>query len=83
VSNLGQRRHSIRVVIDMPYKIICWIPVEPDEPEIYPTRKEALRVLENYALMQPENIFRIVRVHPGEYRSYSRRERIQKEKAIE
>lgn len=35
----------------MPYKIVCWIPVEPDQPEIYPTRKEALRDLENYALM--------------------------------
>ena len=47
--------------------IVCWIPVEPDQPKIYPTRKEALRDLENYALMQPENIFRIVRVQPGEY----------------
>ena len=51
----------------MPYKIVCWIPVESDQPEIYPTRKEALRDLENYALMQPENIFRIVRVQAGEY----------------
>jgi len=48
----------------MPYKIVCWIPVEPDQPEIYPTRKEALRDLENYALIQPENIFRIVKVQP-------------------
>ena len=54
----------------MPYKIVCWIPVEPDQPEIYPTRKEALRDLENYALMQPENIFRIVRVQHGEFRDY-------------
>ena len=62
----------------MPYKIVCWIPVEPDEPEIYPTRKEALRDLENYALMQPENIFRIVRVQPGEYQPYSGGERMKK-----
>jgi hypothetical protein len=62
----------------MPYKIVCWISVEPDEPEIYPTREEALRDLENYALMQPENIFRIVSVHPVEYRSYNRRERVEK-----
>ena len=27
------------------YKIVCWIPVEPDEPGIYPTREEALREL--------------------------------------
>ena len=54
----------------MPYKIVCWIPVESDQPEIYPTRKGALRDLENYALMQPENIFRIVRVQPQEYRRY-------------
>jgi hypothetical protein len=59
-------------VIEMPYKILCWIPVEPDEPEIYPTRKEALRDLENYALIQPENIFRIVKVQPQEYRPCSR-----------
>jgi hypothetical protein len=67
----------------MPYKIVCWIPVESDQPEIYPTRKEALKDLENYALMQPENIFRIVRVQPGEYRSYNRREMVERRKVIE
>ena len=45
----------------MPYKILCWIPVEPDEPDIYPTRKEALEDLANYELMQPENIYKVVR----------------------
>jgi hypothetical protein len=56
------------------------IPVEEENPELYETRELALRDLENYALMQPENIFRIVRVQSGEYRSYSRRERVEKEK---
>jgi hypothetical protein len=61
----------------MPYKIVCWIAVEPDEPEIYPTREEALRDLENYALIQPEDIYRVVKVPPGEYRPYSRREKVE------
>ena len=52
----------------MPYKIVCWIPVESDQPEIYPTRKEALRDLENYALIHPEYIFRIVKIQSREYR---------------
>ena len=51
----------------MPYKIVCWIPVESDQPEIYPTRKEALRDLENYALIHPEYIFRIVKIQSREY----------------
>ena len=46
----------------MVYKILCWIPIEEEEPEIYPTRKEALKDLEQYQIMQPENIYRIVRV---------------------
>jgi hypothetical protein len=49
--------------------------------QIYPTRKEVLKDLENWALMQPENIFRIVRVHSVGYRSSSRRERLEKEKS--
>jgi hypothetical protein len=64
----------------MPYRIVCWIPVEPDVPEIYPTRKEALKDLENYAVMQPENIFRIVKVQPQEYRAYSRGKGSEKER---
>ena len=56
----------------MPYKILCWIPVESDQPEIYPTRKEALRDLENYAVMQPEYISRIVKVQTQEYWPYGR-----------
>jgi len=52
--------------IDMPYKILCWIPVEEDEPEVYPTRKEALRDLESLRLMQPENIYKIVKVEEGD-----------------
>lgn len=46
----------------MPDKIMCWIPVETEEDEIYRTRKEALKDLENLELMQPENIYKIVRV---------------------
>jgi len=50
----------------MQYKSLYWVPVEPDETQIYPTRKGALRDLENYALMQRENIFTIARAQPGE-----------------
>jgi hypothetical protein len=64
----------------MPYKIMCWIPVESDETEIYPTREEAPRDLEDYALIQPENIFRIVKVQPQEYRAYSRGKGSEKER---
>lgn len=46
----------------MAYKILCWIPVEEEDPEIYPTREEALKDLEQYQLIQPENIYRIVSV---------------------
>ena len=46
----------------MPYKILCWIPVEPEEPEIYDTMKEALKDLEHYRLMQPENIYAVVKM---------------------
>lgn len=46
----------------MPYKITCWIPVEEDEPEIYQTRKEAEKEYKHLSFMQPENIYRIVKV---------------------
>jgi hypothetical protein len=46
----------------MPYKILCWIPVEPHEPEIYERRLDALVDLRSMRLMRPENIYRIVKV---------------------
>jgi hypothetical protein len=45
---------------------MCWIPVEPEKDEIYGTRKEARRDLENLELMQPENIYKIVKVEEEE-----------------
>jgi len=46
----------------MPYKIIAYIPVEADEPEIFKTYKEAKEEKEHLKFMQPENIYRIKRV---------------------
>ena len=43
----------------MPYKIIAYIPVEPDNPDIFKTYKEAKKEKEHFELMQPENIYRI------------------------
>ena len=43
----------------MPYKIIAYIPVEADEPEIFKTYKEAKEEKEHLEFMQPENIYRI------------------------
>jgi hypothetical protein len=56
----------------MPYRILAWIPVEPEDPEIYKTRKEANEVLESLELMQPENIYRVVREPAGKNHPYSR-----------
>ncbi len=43
----------------MPYKIIAYIPVEADEPEMFKTYKEAKEEKEHLKFMQPENIYRI------------------------
>lgn len=43
----------------MPYKIIAYIPVEPEELEIFKTYKEAKEEKEHLEFMQPENIYRI------------------------
>jgi len=43
----------------MPYKIIAYIPVETDEPEIFKTYGEAKEEKEHLKFMQPENIYRI------------------------
>jgi hypothetical protein len=46
----------------MPWIIKAYIPVEPDDPEIYPTKEEAEKDLESLTLMQPENIYEIEEV---------------------
>jgi formylmethanofuran dehydrogenase subunit E len=43
---------------------VCWIPVEDEESEFYRTRKEAQQDLDQMSLMQPENIYRILKVSP-------------------
>src|SRR3989442_8590244 len=37
------------------YRIACWIPVEPEEEEIYENLEDAGKDLEHYQLLQPEN----------------------------
>ncbi len=46
----------------MPWVIKCYIPVDPEDPEIYPAREDAERDLESLTLMQPENIYEIEEV---------------------
>ena len=46
----------------MPYRIKIWIPVEPEDPEIYRTREEAEEDLKNLKFRQPENICKIIMV---------------------
>ncbi len=46
----------------MPWIIKAYIPVEPEDPETYPTREDAERDLESLNLMQPENIYEIEEV---------------------
>ncbi len=46
----------------MAWIIKTYIPVEPDDPETYPTREDAERDLESLNLMQPENIYEIEEV---------------------
>ena len=43
----------------MKYKILCWIPAEADEPEIYDTEIEARVNLRSLKFMQPENKYEI------------------------
>jgi hypothetical protein len=50
----------------MPYKIRCWIPVDDDELETYRTRKEAKEDMDELRFLQPENIYRIVKVEEGD-----------------
>ena len=46
----------------MAWIVKAYIPVEPDDPEIYTTRKEAERDIESLSLMQPENIYHVEEV---------------------
>lgn len=45
----------------MPYYIQCFIPVEPDNPYIMETKKEAQEELIHFQEMQPENIYVIIK----------------------
>jgi hypothetical protein len=75
---MGCRTVSHMEVIDMPYKIMCWIPIEEEESEIYKTRADAKKEHKHLSHMQPENVYRIVRVDSGEYQPYSRGEKAQR-----
>jgi formylmethanofuran dehydrogenase subunit E len=46
----------------MAWVIKAYIPVEPDDPEVYATREEAEEDIESLRLMQPENIYEIEEV---------------------
>ena len=46
----------------MTWIIKAYIPVEPEDPEVYATREEAEKDLESLSLMQPENIYEIEEV---------------------
>jgi len=46
------------------YKIVCYIPVEPEEPEIYDTYEEAEEAAEHLRQMHPENRYEIVEAEP-------------------
>jgi len=43
----------------MAWVIKSYIPVESEDPEVYPTREEAEKDVESLSLMQPENIYEI------------------------
>jgi hypothetical protein len=48
-----------------PYKIMCWIPLEPEDPEVYRTRKEAEEDIRELRFLQPDNIYKIVPASKG------------------
>ena len=43
----------------MPWIIKVYIPVEPEDPEIYATREEAEKDIESLSLMQPDNFYEV------------------------
>ncbi len=46
----------------MAWIIKAYIPVEPNDPEVYATREEAEKDIESLSLMQPENIYYVEEV---------------------
>jgi len=46
----------------MAWIIKAYIPVEPEDPEVYATREEAEKDVESLSLMQPENLYQIEEV---------------------
>jgi hypothetical protein len=46
----------------MPWIIKIWIPVEPENPQTYPTKAQAEKDIESLELMQPENRYEAVEV---------------------
>ena len=46
----------------MPWVIKAYIPVDPEEPEVYTTKEEAEKDAESLRLMQPGNIYEIEEV---------------------
>lgn len=43
----------------MPWIIKAYIPVEPEDPELYDNPEDAEREIRSQSLMQPENIYLI------------------------
>ena len=41
----------------MPYKINVWIPCEPENTTIYPTKAEAQAAINSLDTIQPENVY--------------------------
>lgn len=46
----------------MAWIIRAYIPVEPEDPEIYATKEDAEKDVESLRLMQPENIYEVEEV---------------------
>ncbi len=46
----------------MAWIIKAYIPVDPDDPEVYASREEAQKEVESLSLMQPENLYKIEEV---------------------
>jgi len=47
---------------NMAWIIKAYIPVEPEDQEVYATREEAEKDIESLSLMQPENLYEIEEV---------------------
>jgi hypothetical protein len=51
----------------MPYVIKAWIPVEIEEPVVYRTKAEAQKDYEHCTMLQPENIYKIVKIDESDF----------------